>query len=189
MAEVATGSPSCSVGSAEADVAPVARPGEAGAPLGFGALLRDRNIRRLTITGFCSASGEAIAWLAVPLYVLALTDSPRWVGFMAMWMLLPVVVLSPIAGLLADRLPRRTLMLSADVGRLFLVMLMPFTTAIWQLMVLGLLIAIGNAVSRPAELAAVPAVAGEDRLVAAIALMMVGKNLARIVAPALAALV
>jgi hypothetical protein len=60
----------------------------------------------------------------------------------------------------------------------------PLTTEIWQVGVLAVAIAIGNAVGRPAELAAVPSVAGPERLVAALSLVQVTNGIIRIAVPA-----
>jgi MFS family permease len=94
------------------------------------------------------------------------------------------VVLAPITGLLADRLDRRRLIIGADSARLVLVSLVPLTTSIWQLSLLAVLIAVGNATGRPAELAAVPSVAGPQRLVATLSLMQVSNGIVRIAMPA-----
>jgi len=136
------------------------------------------------VSQLCSSAGESLAQIAMPLFVFSLTGSARMVGFMALVLILPRVILSPITGLLADRLDRRNLMMSADATRLVLVTLVPFSTAIWQLAVLAILIAVGNAVGRPAELAAVPSVAGKERLVAALSLVQVSNGVIRIAIPA-----
>ena len=151
---------------------------------GFAELLREPNLRRLWVSQLCSSAGESLAQIAMPLFVFSLTGSARMVGFMALVLILPRVILSPITGLLADRLDRRNLMMSADATRLVLVTLVPFSTAIWQLAVLAILIAVGNAVGRPAELAAVPSVAGKERLVAALSLVQVSNGVIRIAIPA-----
>ncbi|MGN6486069.1 MAG: MFS transporter [Thermomicrobiales bacterium] len=151
---------------------------------GFAELLREPNLRRLWVSQLCSSAGESLAQIAMPLFVFSLTGSARMVGFMALVLILPRVVLSPITGLLADRLDRRNLMMSADAMRLVLVLLVPFSTAIWQLAILAVLIAVGNAVGRPAELAAVPSVAGKERLVAALSLVQVSNGVIRIAIPA-----
>jgi len=106
------------------------------------------------------------------------------VGLMALVIILPRVVLAPVTGLLADRLARRRLIISADSARLVLVSLVPLTTSIWQLSILAVLIAVGNATGRPAELAAVPSVAGSRRLVATLSLMQVSNGIVRIAMPA-----
>jgi MFS family permease len=153
----------------------------------FPRLLAEPNIRRLWITQLCSSGGESLSQIAMPLLVYSLTGSARMVGLMALIIILPRVILAPITGLLADRLDRRRLMIGADLARLILVSLVPLTISIWQLSVLAVLIAVGNATGRPAELAAVPSVAGPKRLVATLSLMQVSNGIVRIAMPAVGA--
>lgn len=151
---------------------------------GFRQLLADANLRRLWITQLFSSSGESLSQIAMPLLVYELTGSARMVGLIALFLILPRVILAPITGLLADRLDRRRLMIGADVARMLLVSLVPFTTDIWQLAVLAVAIAAGNATGRPAELAAVPSVAGPSRLVVVLSLVQVSNGIIRIAVPA-----
>jgi MFS family permease len=153
----------------------------------FASLLSEPNLRRLWISQLCSGAGESLAQIAMPLLVYDLTGSARMVGFIALVLILPRVLLAPLTGLLADRLDRRRLMIFADLMRLILVGMVPLTTSIWQLAVLAVLIAVGNAIGRPAELAAIPAVAGPQRLVAALSLVQVSNGIIRIAVPAIGA--
>jgi MFS family permease len=153
----------------------------------FATLLREPGIRRLWISQLCSSAGESLAQIAMPLLVYELTGSARMVGLIALVLILPRVIFAPISGLLADRLDRRNLMISADLFRLILVSLVPATNAIWQLAVLAALIAVGNAVGRPAELAAIPSVVGPRKLVAALSLVQVSNGVIRIAIPAVGA--
>ncbi len=151
---------------------------------GFAKLLSDPNLRRLWITQLFSSSGESLAQIAMPLLVYEMTGSARMVGLIALILILPRVVLAPLTGFLADRLDRRRLMIGADVARLVLVSLVPLTTEIWQIAVLAVAIAAGNATGRPAELAAIPAVAGPSRLVVVLSLVQVSNGVVRITVPA-----
>lgn len=155
----------------------------------FARLLAEPNLRRLWVTQLCSGGGESLSQIAMPLLVYEMTGSARMVGFMALLLILPRVVLAPLTGLLADRLDRRRLMIGADAARLVLAALVPFATSIWHLAVLALLIAAGNATGRPAELAAIPSVAGPRRLVAALSLIQVSNGIIRIAIPAAGAAV
>jgi MFS family permease len=101
--------------------------------------------------------------------------------------LLPRVVLAPVAGMLADRLDRRGIILGADLARAGLVALLPFTDRAWQIAIVAMLVAVGNALSRPAELAAVPMVVSVGQLVPALSVSQVAASIVRIVGPALAA--
>ena len=114
--------------------------------------------RRLWLAQLGSQLGEAIALVAMPLLVYGLTGSAELLSLIFILQLLPRVVLAPIAGMLADRLDRRRIILGADLARAGLVALLPFTDRAWQIALLAMLVAIGNALARPAELAAVPMV-------------------------------
>lgn len=161
-----------------------AEPTTTGDRPGFVALLAEPNLRRLWVSQLCSSAGESLAQIAMPLLVYSMTGSARMVGLIALVLILPRVILAPITGLLADRLDRRKLMIGADITRMLLVSLVPLTTEIWQLSILAVLIAAGNATGRPAELAAVPSVAGVKNLVAALSLVQVSNGVIRIAVPA-----
>ena len=79
--------------------------------------------RRLWLAQVSSRLGEAIALVAMPLLVYGLTGSAELLGLIFVIQLLPRVILAPIAGLLADRLDRRRILLGADLARAALVAL------------------------------------------------------------------
>jgi NRE family putative nickel resistance protein-like MFS transporter len=136
-----------------------------------------------------TSGGESLTQIAMPLLVYHLTESSRMVGLMALLIILPRVVLAPITGMLADRINRRQILIAANLLRFILVCLVPLTTTMWQLGVLAILLAVGNAAGRPAELASVPVLAGPHRLVAALSLIQVSNSIIRIAAPAAGAAV
>lgn len=153
----------------------------------FTAMFSHPNFRLLWGSQLAGSLGEAVAMVALPLYVYQLSGSARLLGLFFVLQTLPRVILSPLSGLLADRLDRRRLMLAADVGRALTVAILPFTATVWQVAVLAMMVAVGNAVARPAELAAVPMVAGPRLLVSALALIQVSGAITRIIGPALGA--
>jgi MFS family permease len=125
--------------------------------------------------------------VALPLLVYDLTGSERQVGVIAVVQTVPRVLLSPVAGILLDRIDRRKLMLAADAERALLVALIPFTVTVWQIAVIAALVGVGGAIGRPAEMAAVPAVAGKARLVRALSLAQVTGATIRVLVPAIGA--
>ena len=64
-----------------------------------------------------SRAGDAFNTVALLVLVFDLTGSGRGVAGAVMFEVLPVLLLGPIAGLGADRMPRRTLMVGADLFR------------------------------------------------------------------------
>src|SRR5215208_3229816 len=154
---------------------------------GFGDVLAVPAFRRLWLAQLGSQLGEAIALVAMPLLVYGLTGSAELLSLIFILQLLPRVVLAPIAGMLADRLDRRRIILGADLARAGLVAWLPFTESAWQIALLAMLVAVGNALARPAELAAVPMVVSPGQLVPALSVSQVAASIVRIVGPALAA--
>ena len=154
---------------------------------GFREVLAIPTFRRLWLAQLGSQLGEAIALVAMPLLIYGLTGSAELLSMIFIIQLLPRVVLAPVAGMLADRLDRRRIILGADLARAGLVALLPFTDRTWQIALLAMLVAIGNALARPAELAAVPMVVPPAQLVPALSISQVAASVVRIVGPALAA--
>ena len=161
--------------------------GDARSVGGFRGVLAIPAFRRLWLAQLGAQLGEAIALVAMPLLVYGLTGSAELLSLIFILQLLPRVVLAPIAGMLADSLDRRRIMLGADLARAGLVALLPFTDSAWQVALLAMMVAVGNALARPAELAAVPMVVPPGQLVPALSVSQVAASIVRIVGPALAA--
>ena len=165
---------------------PLARlvlPGEGG----VGEVLANPRFRRLWMVQSVAGIGEALASIAMPLLAYQLTGSARLLGLIFVIQTVPRVILSPVAGLLADRMDRRLVMLSADLGRAVVVALLPFAAETWQIAVLAALVATGNTAFKPAELAAVPSVVAPDLLVRALSVSQVSSSIIRVIGPAIGA--
>lgn len=72
--------------------------------------LRQHNFRLLTAGNLVSVTGTWMQVLGVNWLVLTLTGSPTQMGVAVMVQALPVILLSPYGGALADRLPARPLL-------------------------------------------------------------------------------
>jgi MFS family permease len=97
-------------------------------------LRRNRDFILLQVAGLLSSGGSQISAIAYPLLVLALTNSPAKAGIVTFARLFGMAVLALPAGLVADRWPRRRLMIAAHVLR---------AVAVGSL---GLLVVLGEAV-------------------------------------------
>ncbi len=80
-------------------------------------LLRNRDFLLLASSYTVSLLGDALSGLALPLLVLALTDSPAQAGLVAALYRLPYPVLGLPAGALVDRWDRRKVMVLSDLVR------------------------------------------------------------------------
>jgi MFS family permease len=80
------------------------------------ALLRqNRNFRLLYVGQTISQLGDWFNTVAVFALVLDLTGSATMVAWMLIVQFLPVALVSPVAGVVVDRVDRRRLMIAADI--------------------------------------------------------------------------
>lgn len=156
-------------------------------PGGYRQLLALPAFRRLWLAQLWAAFGEALASVALPLLAYSVTGSASLASVIFVAQLIPRIVLAPVVGVLTDRLDRRRLMLGADLGRAILVVAIPFSDRAWQIAVLATLVAVGGAVARPAELAAVPMVVSAQELVVALSATQVAASFVRVLGPAVGA--
>jgi MFS family permease len=73
--------------------------------------LHVRDYRRFWVGAVISNSGGWMQRVTVPFVLFKLTGSAAWVGFAAFMQFVPVVVLGPLGGSLADRFSRRNILL------------------------------------------------------------------------------
>lgn len=80
-------------------------------------LRRNRNFRMLYIGQTVSQLGDWFNTVAVSALLLDLTGSATAVAWMMIVQFLPIAVVSPVAGVVVDRVDRRRLMIAADLIR------------------------------------------------------------------------
>lgn len=71
------------------------------------ASFRERNFAIMWTASLLSQTGQWLQNVAVPFVVFQITGSGAWLGFTAFMMLVPMVLLGPVAGSVADRFDRR----------------------------------------------------------------------------------
>lgn len=81
------------------------------------AVLRAPGVARLSVGGLMSEVGDWMMFIALPLFVLQLTDSPLVTATVFAVQLLPTVVIGPLAGVLVDRLNPWWLMTLVALGQ------------------------------------------------------------------------
>lgn len=145
------------------------------APISYWALLRrNRPYRRLWFGQVVSLLGDWFRLIALYHLVLRLTGaSGLALGGVIIAQTLSLFVLSPVAGVLADRLSRKTIMIATDLIRAVLTLGFLFLTSADRLWIAYGLTAVVTAVSsffHPAFVATIPNLARREELVAANAL-------------------
>lgn len=79
-----------------------------------GEAFRHRNFAVFWTGALLSNTGSWMQNITVPFVVYELTRSAGWVGFAAFMQLMPTVVVGPVGGALADRFPRRVVLMVAQ---------------------------------------------------------------------------
>jgi predicted MFS family arabinose efflux permease len=119
-----------------------------------------------------SIAGDQFARVALSVLVFSRTGSPAWTALAYGLTFLPDLVGGPLLSGLADRHPRRELMVIVDLGRAALVALMALPSApLWVVCVLLVIVQLIGAPATAARGALLPAVLGEDRYPAGQALL------------------
>lgn len=131
----------------------------------------------------------AQAWL-----VLTLSGSAAVLGVVVALQALPVLLLGPYAGVVADRVDRRKLMivLQSVMGLLaavLAVLALGGWVQVWQVAVLAVLLGLNNAFENPARQAFIHQIVGNDLIRNAVTLNSVLVNAARAIGPAAAGVI
>lgn len=129
----------------------------------------------------------AVAWLA-----WELTKSTTWLGLIAFADLFPTIILTPIAGVIADRMDRRKLSLISQFAAFLQAIVLTVLVYtdwidIWSLFFLTFLLGIAMAYATAARLAMVPNLMEAEHVPSALASDAAIYNSARVVGPMLAA--
>ncbi len=132
-------------------------------------LLRSNpELRRLFLAHTVSRAGDAFNTVALVVLVFRITGSGVGVAGVVMFEVAPVLLLGPVAGLAADRLPRRRLMVGADLLRAVVAIGLVVTSdslGVAYAVAFGL--SAGAVVFNPAAGSLLPEVVGEDDVVTA----------------------
>ena len=125
--------------------------------------------------------------------VLELTDSPLRLGIVNSLQFAPILVLSFLAGALADRSPKRRLLVATQTALMLpslALALLIWTDRIqyWHVVVMAGVMGVANALDMPARQSMVVELVGKDDLMNAIALNSAVFNAARIIGPAVGGL-
>lgn len=144
------------------------------APVGYLALLRtNRNFRRLWYGQIVSQLGDWLDSIALFALTLSLTGSGQAVGLLLVAEFLPGAIVGPFAGVIIDRLPRKLVLIAADIGRALLVLALLLVQDAGDLWLLYGAVAAKVALSaffEPARSAIIPSLCTRDELVAANAI-------------------
>jgi MFS family permease len=154
--------------------------------------LRNRNYRYYAAGGVVSNTGTWMQRVAQDWLVLQLSgQSGVALGVTTGLQFLPMLVLAPFAGTLADRYSKRKVLIAtqafmATVGVVLGVLAVTGVVQVWHVYVLALLLGVGAACDAPARQSFVIEMVGRDDLSNAVGLNSASFNLGRVIGPSVA---
>ncbi|EGX55180.1 integral membrane protein [Streptomyces zinciresistens K42] len=153
-------------------------------------VLRHRTYRSLFAAQVVALAGTGLATVALGLlaYDLAGAGAGSVLGTALAIKMGAYVAIAPAIGALADRLPRRALMIGADLTRGGVALTLPFVDQVWQVYVLIFLLQSASAAFTPTFQAVIPDVLpAEADYTRALSLSRLAYDLESLFSPALAA--
>ena len=156
--------------------------------------LRHRNFRLFWFGQLISLTGTWMQSIGQAWLILELTHSAWLLGVLGALQFLPVMLLSLFGGVLADRLPKRKVLLFTQSFAMLQATMLWILVAtghiqIWEVLVLAGLLGLTNSLDMPTRQAFVVEMVGREDLPNAIALNSSLFNMARVVGPGLGGLI
>jgi MFS family permease len=153
--------------------------------------LRNKNFRTYFIGQLASTSGTWMQITAQGWLVYQLTQSAAWLGLVICAGGLPILLLSPFAGVLIERVSRRKIMLITQIIQMALAFILAalvftHTVTIWHILTLSVALGITNAADGTVRFAILADLVEREHLPGAIALNSILFNGSRVIGPAVA---
>jgi MFS family permease len=169
---------------------PFARPrGAARILAGTFRSLQSYNYRLFFFGQMISLTGTWMQTIGQAWLVLDLTHSPLALGTVTMLQFLPISLLVLFGGVIADKVPKRRLLVLTQTAAMTQAFVLAFLTwsgliALWQIYVLAAMLGLTNAIDNPTRQAFVVEMVGREDVMNAVALNSSLFNSARLVGPA-----
>lgn len=160
-------------------------------PKGVFSSLGNRNFRYYWIGQCISLMGTWMQSTAQSWLVFQLTNSSFYLGVVSALASLPILLFSFFGGALADRFPKRKLLLFTQSALAFQAILLGALALtgivqVWHIMILAFFLGIMNALDGPTRQSFLFELVGKDLLMNAIGLNSISFNIARIIGPSIA---
>ncbi len=153
-------------------------------------VLRNRTYRHLFVAQVVALAGTGLATVALGLlaYDLAGSDAGSVLGTALAIKMVAYVGIAPVVAALAHRVPRRRLLVAADLARAGVALGLPFVGSVWQVYLLIFVLQAASATFTPAFQSVIPDVLPEERdYTRALSLSRLAYDTESLVSPVLAA--
>lgn len=155
------------------------------------AALRHNNFRLFIGGQGISLAGTWMQRVAQGWLVFALTDSELWLGLVATAMGFPMFFLTPLGGVISDRVPRRRILVSAQITQALLAFILATLTfadliQVWHILILAFCFGVVTAIEMPARQVIIADIIKGDDLQSGLALGGMTYDVANIIGPTVA---
>jgi MFS family permease len=156
--------------------------------------LRSKNFALVWGSALVSNVGSWMQTVALGYVVTHRSHNPLWAGAVAAAAFIPIGVLSPLGGALADRLDRRHWLITTTLAETGFAALLAALAATghapsWALLAVAFLGGVAAAVGFPTYQAMIPDLVPADDLLGAVSLSSAQFNLGRVIGPVLAGVI
>ena len=156
--------------------------------------LKHRDFRRLAISQLVSLVGSQMQNVAIDWHVWVLTRSPLALGLVGLVRVVPIVTLSLVGGIVADRRDRRRVMLATQSAMTLVALGLGTATIlgrdpVWIVYLLTACTSAAGAFDNPARQSLVPRLVPKEELPGALTILISAFQLAAIGGPALTGLI
>src|SRR5882672_5467178 len=154
-------------------------------------LWRNHDFRLLFGAQIVSLLGSGVTTVGLALFAYQITggaSATAVIGNALTLRILAFLLFSQPAGVIADRVSRKKILIAADLLRFSLLALFPFITAVWQIYALIFAINAVTAFFTPTFEASIPEVAGNEQYVQALSYSRVAVDVEAVAGPAVAGL-
>ncbi|TFG09508.1 MFS transporter [Candidatus Heimdallarchaeota archaeon] len=160
----------------------------------YSEVFRNVDFMKLLTGQFFSNFGDAIFRISIQFYVYYLTGSATAMTLILAVQTIPWVIIGPIAGVFADRVSRKAIMIGADIIRGFSILMLPLlpfifneATIIYGVAVIAFILGAASATFVAPRSAAVPEITGLRLYVKAISLSQLIFQTLSVIGPLIAA--
>ena len=152
----------------------------------YSRLIRNPRYFPLWLGQLISNLGDTLQYIALVVWVFQRTGSSLVVAGTVFFEVLPTILLAPVAGVVIDRLPRKAVLVGADLARTVLVLSLILATELWQIYAIVTLLSAAGTFFNPTVNATLPALLDADDLLAANSVSWSSGRFVQIIGSALA---
>ena len=152
-------------------------------------LLKKKDFSAIFIGGFISNMGTWFTQIAVIFYALSLVshlseqEATQAVALLTTFTLLPMLILGPLGGVIADKIDRNKIMIHEDLLGAVVATGLIFANQMWHLYLLLILSSSIRQFFYPAKSAAIPMIVEQEKLLSANGFIQTTSQLSRLLGP------